>query len=77
MQHVYALVGEEVEQVERLSAERRMGSVDLSLARGTTFIDVFADDEPAVRETIVTVPMARWPVLDLYRVSEPPPRPAA
>ena len=68
MQDVFAVVREEVAQVERLRAEHRMGSVHISMARQTVFIEVFADDEAGARATIATLPMARWFDIDLYPV---------
>ena len=72
MQEMFAVVREEIAQVELLRSEKRVGAVYLSQSRRTVFIEVFAESDAEVRATIATLPMARWWVLDLFPVSEPP-----
>ena len=72
MAEVMSVVAEEQAQVAALTAEGRVGSLHLSLARGTVFIEAFADDEGDAGETVRTLPMARWWDLDVYPLSAPP-----
>ena len=44
MDEVFAVVAEEQAQVKVLEDEGRVGTISLSLARGTVFIEVVADD---------------------------------
>lgn len=71
-EEVFLVVREEVAQVERLRAEKRMGTVHISMPRETVFIEVFSDSEESVRETIATLPMAKWWDIDLFPVTLPP-----
>jgi hypothetical protein len=71
MRDVFAVVNDELAQVEVLRAEARMGSIHISLARGTTFIEVFAPDEGSARATAEALPMARWWDLDVYPTAPP------
>ncbi|MEI8404685.1 MAG: muconolactone Delta-isomerase family protein [Actinomycetes bacterium] len=66
MDEVFAVVAEEQAQVKVLEAEGRIGSIHLSLARGTVFIETFAEDPEQAEATIRTLPMAQWWDLDLY-----------
>ena len=49
-----------------------MGAVHIARERGTVFIEVFADSDDAVRDTIRTLPMSPWFELDLFAVRGPP-----
>jgi muconolactone delta-isomerase len=69
MDEVFAVVADEQAQVKILEAEGRIGSIHLSLARGTVFIEVFAADEAAADVTVRTLPMARWWDIDVYRLA--------
>jgi len=71
MTEVFAVVAEEMAQVKALEAEGRLGSVHLSLARGTVFIEVFALDEILAIETVASLPMAKWWDLDVYQIQAP------
>ena len=66
MDEDFAVVAEEQAQVKVLEAEGRIGSIHLSLARGTVFIETFAEDPEQAEATIRTLPMAQWWDLDLY-----------
>lgn len=72
MDEVFAVVAEEQAQVKVLEAEGRIGSIHLSLARGTVFIETFAEDPEQAEATIRTLPMAQWWDLDLYPLTPAP-----
>jgi muconolactone delta-isomerase len=65
------VIAEEVAQVDRLSAEGRLGSLHISPSRGAVFLEVHADDELAARATVQTLPMARWWDLDIFPLMTP------
>ena len=71
MEEVFAVVAEEQAQVAVLEAAGRVGQIDLSLARGTVFIKVFADNPDDAAATVVTLPMAKWWNLDVFPVAAP------
>lgn len=71
MDEVFAVVAEEQAQVAVLEAEGRVGSIRLSLARGTVFIETFAADADEAAATIHTLPMAQWWDLDVYPLAAP------
>ena len=71
MAAVMAVVAEERTQVEVLKAAGRIGSVHLALARGTVFIETFADDQAGAEATIATLPMSAWWDLDVYALGAP------
>ena len=71
MQEVYAVAPEEKAQVIALRAQGRLGAVHISGPRGTVFIETFAADESAARETVETLPMARWWDLDCFPITLP------
>ena len=71
MDEVFAVVAEEQAQVKRLEAEGRIGSIHLSLARGTVFLEIFAESAEGAEETVRTLPMATWWDLDVYPVAGP------
>lgn len=69
------VIAEEVAQVKTLTAEGRLGAVNVSPARGRVFLEVIAQDEEAARATVETLPMAKWWSVDVYPTMGPPPRP--
>lgn len=71
MQEVYAVAPEEKAQVLALREQGRIGAVHISLPRQTVFIETFADAEEQARETVETLPMARWWDLDCFPTSLP------
>ena len=71
MDDVYAVVAEEQAQVKVLEDEGRIGAVHLSLARGTIFIETFADDADQAKATIQTLPMAQWWTIDVFPTAPP------
>ncbi len=71
MSEVFAVVAEEQAQVKVLEAEGRVGSIDLSLARGTVFIKTFADGSDQAAATIGTLPMAKWWNIDVFPLAAP------
>ena len=72
MAEVFAVVAEEQAQVEILEAEGRIGSIHLSLARGTIFINAFAEDAEQAAATVRTLPMSKWWDLDVFPLAAPP-----
>ena len=79
MNEVFAVVGAERAQVVVLKNEGRLGSLHISLARGTIFLEIFAPDEGQAAATVNSLPMSRWWNLDLYPTPEPtlPPQASA
>jgi muconolactone delta-isomerase len=71
MRDVLAVVAEEQARVKVLTAEGGLGSIHLSQARGTVFIETFADDPEAAQATIATLPMSAWWDLDIYPLNHP------
>jgi len=72
MTEVFATIEEEQAQAAALVAEGRVGSIYLALARGTVFIETFAEDPQEAIATIKTLPMAAWWDLDVFAVTAPP-----
>ena len=71
MSEVFAVVAEEQAQVAALEAEGRVGSIHLSLARGTVFIETFAGDAADARSTVETLPMSKWWDIDVFPLAAP------
>jgi muconolactone delta-isomerase len=71
MEDVFAVVAEEQAQVKMLETQGRLGSIHLSLARGTVFIEIFADDEGGAAATVHTLPMSKWWDIDVYPLAAP------
>ncbi|MEI8080593.1 MAG: muconolactone Delta-isomerase family protein [Actinomycetes bacterium] len=71
MDEVFAVVAEETAQVKALQAQGRIGAIHLSLARGTVFLEIFADDRAGAEETVRTLPMAKWWDLDVFPIGPP------
>jgi muconolactone delta-isomerase len=71
MQEVFAVVAEERAQVAVLKSAGQLGSLHISLARGTIFLEIFAPDESQAVATVNSLPMSRWWDLDLYPTPEP------
>ncbi|MFZ4720691.1 MAG: muconolactone Delta-isomerase family protein [Ilumatobacteraceae bacterium] len=71
MREVGAVVAEEQAQVRQLEAEGRLGAIHLSLARGTVFIETFADDAEQALATIHTLPMSKWWDIDVFPIAAP------
>ena len=74
MGEVMSVVEAEQAQVAALSADGRIGALHLSLARGTVFIETFADDVDEATDTVRTLPMAAWWDLDVFPLGAPPVR---
>ena len=72
MTEVFATVEEEQAQAAALAAEGRVGSIYLAIARGTVFIETFAEDPQEAVATVKTLPMAAWWDLDVFAVNAPP-----
>lgn len=72
MADVMAVVDEEVAQVKRLEADGKLGGIHLALARGTVFIEAFADDAEGATAVVASLPMARWWDLDVYPLAAAP-----
>lgn len=69
---VMALVAEEQAKVAELKELGSIGAVYLSTReRGTVFLEVFADSNEEARETVVSLPMARWWDLDIFPINAP------
>ncbi|MCX6049213.1 MAG: hypothetical protein NT075_29280, partial [Chloroflexi bacterium] len=71
MNEVFAVVGEERAQVGVLKDAGRLGSLHISLARGTIFLEIFAPDEAQAVAIVNSLPMSRCWNLDLYSTPEP------
>ena len=71
MKDVFAVVDQEQRRVAELVAEGRLGSIHLSLTRGTVFIETFAPNENNALATVGSLPMARWWDLDVFPVAAP------
>jgi muconolactone delta-isomerase len=71
MAEVFTVVDEEQRRVAELVDEGRLGSIHLSLSRGTVFIETFASDESDAETTIRSLPMARWWDLDVFPLAAP------
>lgn len=67
------VIAEEVEHVQALRAEGRVGAVHVSAAKGRVFIEVTADDEDSAMATIETLPMAKWWTIEIFPTQGPPP----
>jgi len=72
MDEVLAVTAEEQAKVRSLQDAGRLGAVRLSLARGTVFLEVFAEDSNAADITVHELPMAKWWDLDTYPLAGPP-----
>lgn len=73
MREVFAVVAEEQATVAALSADGRLGDIRLSLARGTVFIQAFADDADGAASTVRLLPMAKWWHIDVFPIAAPVP----
>jgi len=71
MSQVFAVVAEEQARVKVLEAEGKVGQIFLSPARGTVFIQAFAASEDEARDTVLTLPMAKWWDLQLFALGAP------
>jgi muconolactone delta-isomerase len=71
MREVFAVVAEEQARVAELVREGRLGQVFLSLARGTVFLTVTANDDEGALATVRSLPMAKWWDLDSYPLNAP------
>jgi muconolactone delta-isomerase len=71
MSEVFAVIAEEQARVKVLETEGRIGSIQLSLARGTVFIETFANDAADAAATVQTLPMAKWWDLDVFPLAAP------
>ncbi|MCW1970702.1 MAG: hypothetical protein KIH69_021540 [Anaerolineae bacterium] len=71
MGDVQAVIPEEQAQVARLRSAGQVGAIHLSLARGTIFIEVFAQDEAQAVNIVASLPISRWWTADFYPTSAP------
>ena len=71
MTQVFAVVAEEQARVKVLEAEGKIGQIFLSLPRGTVFIQAFAAAEDEARDTVLSLPMAKWWDLQLFPLGAP------
>ena len=71
MEEVFAVVAEEQARVAELEREGRVGRIHLALARGTVFIETFADGPEGAADTVRSLPMAKWWDLDVFPVGPP------
>jgi len=71
MAEVFAVVAEEQAQVEHLTAEGRLGSIYLSLARSTVFLETFGADADDARAIVGALPMSQWWDLDVFPLGAP------
>ncbi|WP_326952830.1 muconolactone Delta-isomerase family protein [Amycolatopsis sp. NBC_01286] len=66
-----ALRNDEEKQLELLRSAGRIGAHYVSPARRATFVEVIADDEKQVAETLATLPFARFFDADVYPTTPP------
>lgn len=66
-----ALRNDEEKQLELLRSAYRIGAHYVSPARRATFVEVIADDEKQVAETLATLPFARFFDADVYPTTPP------
>ncbi|UOZ04960.1 muconolactone Delta-isomerase family protein [Amycolatopsis sp. WQ 127309] len=66
-----ALRNDEEKQLELLRSAGRIGAHYISPARRATFVEVIADDEKQVAETLATLPFARFFDADVYPTAPP------
>lgn len=66
------VIAEEIAQVRALTEEGRLGAVHVSPARGRVFLEVRAEDEESARETVATLPMAKWWQIEFFPTMTPP-----
>ncbi len=71
MNEVWAVVAEERAQVTLLKNAGQLGSLHISLVRGTIFLEIFASDESQSVAIVNTLPISRWWNLDVYPTPEP------
>jgi hypothetical protein len=71
MSDVFAVVAEEQAKVAELEAAGRLGTISLSLARGTVFIEAYAEASNHAYETVCSLPMAKWWDIDVYPIAAP------
>lgn len=71
MSDVQAVIPEEQAQVARLRGAGQIGAIHLALARGTIFIEVFAQDEAQAVNIVDSLPISRWWSADFYLTSAP------
>lgn len=61
----------EHQQLEVLRSAGKLGAHHVSPARRATFVEVVADDEDQVAETLATLPFARFFEADVYPTTPP------
>ncbi|WP_328647919.1 hypothetical protein OHS58_09425 [Amycolatopsis sp. NBC_00348] len=66
-----AIRNDEEKQLELLRSAGRIGAHYVSPARRATFVEVIADDEKQVAETLATLPFARFFDADVYPTTPP------
>ena len=71
MREVFAVVAEEQAHVKVLEEQGRLGQIFLSLSRGTVFLQTFAGSEEQARDTVLSLPMAKWWNLDVFPLGAP------
>lgn len=71
MSEVFAVVAEEQAAVAALTEQGRLGRVRLSLAKGTVFIETFADSTDAALGAVASLPMAKWWDIEVFPIAAP------
>jgi muconolactone delta-isomerase len=66
-----ALRADEQKQLEALRSAGKVGAHYVSPARGATFLEVIAEDEEKVAETLGTLPFARFFEAEVYPTMPP------
>jgi muconolactone delta-isomerase len=62
---------DEHKQLEVLRSDGKIGAHHVSPARRATFLEIIADDEEKVAETLATLPFARFFDIDVYPTAPP------
>lgn len=71
MSEVFAVVAEEQAAVAALTAQGRLGQIRLSLAKGTVFIEAFAESADDASGTVESLPMAKWWNIEVFPIAAP------
>ena len=72
MADVLAVVADEQARVEELRREGSLGAIYLATAaRGTVFLEVFAESSPDALATVSRLPMSRWWDIDVFPLNTP------
>jgi muconolactone delta-isomerase len=72
MTEVMSIVAQEQAKVQELKDLGHIGALFLATRdRGTVFLEIFATDVEAARNTVMSLPMSKWWDLDIYPLNAP------